>query len=280
MERIMAMGVPVHTDEDANRTVVLGLQADSSEHNQVAALAAAMTELLAARQEDQRRYVLIENRVEVEAALAGRPNSGKPGACAVRLQQKVRMFLAASQLRTVLNATAQIQLCFRRRLALKAAVAIRIQRAARGKRHRTALASKRNAATRLQRAFRQYAISLSLSSKTGLKQQLLHAQRAREAIQQELEAVRSNLQSKDWLQSQLRQLNEQCGKGGYHDWRDCFDHHRLQFLICAKCEVMRDPNRPFQDCGQGLYSSYLGNHMSGGMDTAAIVARYPKHGGG
>ena len=82
-----------------------------------AALMERLRVMEAQLQQQNRLVRLQQNRIEVEAAFAGRPNNGLPGRSAVKMQTAARRHLAMQGLRAAVRKATAIQANTRMRLA-------------------------------------------------------------------------------------------------------------------------------------------------------------------
>ena len=185
------------------------------------ALLRQLAELQVARNADERRCVLLSNRVEVEAALAGRPNSGIAHSSALMLQRMVRARARAHKRELILQQQAESSA----HAARLEQAATRLQAAARSLLVQRAHVHRVNASRQLQQAFREYKKALRSHTKTGLLRQLQHTRQRLEVAERELDGARANINDEVWLKARLLQLEEICEEGGVHDWRDLFGHY-------------------------------------------------------
>ena len=213
------------------------------------ALLRQLAELQDARNADQRRCVLLSNRVEVEAALAGRPNSGVAHASALMLQRMVRARARAHERKLILQQQAESSAHATR---LEQA-ATRLQAATRSLLVQRAHMHRRSAARQVQQAFREYKKALRSHTKTDLLRQLQHTRQRLEVTERELDGTRANINDEAWLKDRLLQLQEMCEEGGVHDWRDLFGHRYNErgviLSVCAKCQLTRDRHPVCSDPG-------------------------------
>eukprot|EP00966_Prymnesium_polylepis_P056085 1297496-Prymnesium_polylepis.1 len=162
-------------------------------NSQAAELMRQLSELRAAQQAALRRNTVLENRVQVEAAFAGRSNNGLPHASAVTLQRTARKAAIIRRFRRCIRSARFIQRCARRRLGFKARAAIKIQAALLRFAQCKDFCILVQSAQLVQRVFRAYIYGLHLRSKTSFKREVIE-------LKEELKKTRKTLATaREWV---------------------------------------------------------------------------------
>ena len=234
-------------------------QALDSPSPDVTALMQQVQEMRVMQQVEARRRALLENRVEVEAALACRPNSGLPARSATCVQAVWRRHVAISfaNLTRTVQAVVRVQAFWRcvaakRNLQKVQQSATKLASVARGRLQRRTISEHIYAATRVQASFRGYRTrTLRTVTRTALISEFMHfGQRITiehtmiKAQVTELEAEVSELKSalslkdKKLKEHQRRYCSRSTFPDKCHQWLYGLGNNgESRWHVCRGCQV-------------------------------------------